>query len=190
MFGYSIHALRRLCLRAAPPQISRHWRQLASVELLHCLPALGCVLYLPGQASRTPLLPSRGLLLGSAELLPLLGTHWVAGAGIITTDGPHEWIECVDRRGVIRARLHLLPDTDYLAWDELLATGKSVPEPACWRGPRRFRATRAQLCSFRLHPLAGLQVLDYEAAPMVSMPGCDVARQVAEAEAVPLLAGG
>lgn len=154
------------------------------MELLHRLPALGCVLYLPGECidTRAP----RGCLLGAADLQPLLRTHWLAEAGEVTTDGPHEWIECVDARGTTRARLHLLPDTDYLAWDRLLDAGEGVSAPAAWRAGRRFQPASARLCCFAWRPLACMQVFDGRLASSVSSAGERLAVQIAGAEALPL----
>jgi hypothetical protein len=168
----------------APSPIARRWRRMAPAALLHRLPTLGCVLYMPG--TDTGVEPLHRCLLGSRELAPLLCTHWLAEAGEVTTDGPREWIECVDARGVIRARLHLLPDTDYLAWDRLLAAGEAVPVAAPWRASCRFRPASARLCGFRWRPLACLQVFDACPAPVVSLAGQRVAAQVARAEALPL----
>lgn len=185
MFGHPVHALRRLCLHVAPSRVDRRWVRIAPLALMRQLPRLGCVLYLPGETVPGAR-PPHALLLGQAELQPLLRTCWLAAAGMVTTDGPYEWIECVDCSGAIRARLHLLPDTDYLAWDLLLAGGEAVPPPACWRGSRSFRPISAQLWCFRWRQLACLSLLEGCAASQVSGVGQRVAREVARAEALPL----
>ncbi len=75
----------------------------------------------------------RGLLVEAMQLAPLLQTRWLL-ASMITVEGSRKWIECVDREGRCWARLYLLPDTDYLAWDRLRACGGPVPaaRPARW----------------------------------------------------------
>ena len=184
MFGRPFPVFQHLCRNIAPPQVTRRWRRMAPAALLHRLPALGCVLYLPGECADTRSPP--GWLLGSADLQPLLRTHWLAEVGEVTTEGPREWIECVDVRGVTQARLHLLPDTDYLAWDRLLAAGEGVPAAASWRASRRFRPASARLCGFRWWPQACFKVFDACPAPVVSLVGQRLAAQVALAEALPL----
>jgi hypothetical protein len=184
MFGRPFSVPRCLGHELEPAQITRRWRRITPLELMHRLPALGCILYLPGVCVdvQTP----RGWLLGAADLQPLLRTHWLAEGGEVTTEGPREWIECVDARGVTQARLHLLPDTDYLAWDRLLAAGESVEPPVGWRVSQRFQPASARLCCFESRVLACLRVLDACLAPAASAVGQQLAGQVARAEALPL----
>jgi hypothetical protein len=184
MFGRPFSVLQCLDHYLAPVPVTRRWRRITPLELMHRLPTLGCVLYLPGDGMGID--PPHGCLLGARELEPLLRTHWLAEAGEVTTDGPHEWVECVDVRGVTQARLHLLPDTDYLAWDRLLAMGQDTSAPAPWRASRRFQPASARLCGFRWRPLACFQVFDACLVPAVSLAGQRVAAQVARAEALPL----
>ncbi|MGC1550309.1 MAG: hypothetical protein WA777_17455, partial [Rhodanobacter sp.] len=124
------------------------------------LPLLGSVLYLPEQAVTGTLahLP-RGLLVEHLEMSPLLQTCWLAAASVISSDGPHEWLECIDRYGRLRARLHLLPDTDYLAWDALLAAGTPIAAPVSLQRSNGFRAESARVVFFRSRQLAGLTLL-------------------------------
>jgi len=169
---------------AAPVTVTRRWRRLAPLALLGHLPALGEVLYLPGASVGID--PPPGCLLGARELEPLLRTHWLAEAGEVTTDGPREWIECVDARGVVQARVHLLPDTDYLAWDRLLAAGECVEPPLGWHASRRFQPASARLCCFERRVLACWQVFVARPAPAASTVGQRLAGQVAREEALPL----
>jgi hypothetical protein len=184
MFGRPFSILQCLGCHPEPAHVTRRWRRITPLELMHRLPALGCVLYLPGECAVTRS-PS-GWLLGSADLQPLLRTHWLAEVGEVTTEGPREWIECVDVRGATQARLHLLPDTDYLAWDRLLAAGEGVQPPVGWRISPRFQPVSARLCCFDWRALAGLRVFDVRLAPVASVVGQRVAGQVARAEALPL----
>src|SRR3546814_12231625 len=93
----------------------------------------------------------RGLLAEAMQLAPLLQTRRLVAASAITVEGPREWIDCVDREGRTCARLHLLPDTDYLAWDRLLACGEPMAAtPARWlRHPRPASAREIGSASCR-----------------------------------------
>ncbi|TAM58388.1 MAG: hypothetical protein EPN49_12615 [Rhodanobacter sp.] len=167
------------------PAISRCCWQLAPAALLEALPALGAVLYVPKQPRWPAYRPMpRGLLAEDAVLAPLLQTHWLLAASVVTSEGPREWVECVDRHGHLRARLYLLPDTDYLAWDMLLAGGKpvAVPMQAWW--PRNGRSGSAQLLRFHVRRLAGLRVLGCETAMSVSALSRHLAERVAGVEAL------
>lgn len=139
--------------------ISRRRLRLSPQELICRLPALGDVLCVSGHASGALLreLP-RGTLLQSIQLAPLLQCRCVFAASTITVEGPREWIECRDADGHTRARLYLLPDTDYLAWDALQADALAISPPeqaeaAAWH------PVRAELLRFHTRALAGLQLL-------------------------------
>lgn len=59
----------------------------------------------------------------------------------VTSQGPRECLEFPDAAGEIQAKLFLLPDTDYLAWDEMLASRQHTPglhELAHWQAPLRY----------------------------------------------------
>lgn len=128
-----------------------------------------------------------GLLADSRMLMPLLRVRRLVAASVITIDGPREWLECLDRRGRECARLYLLPDTDYLAWDALL-NGDALPAQVTQesREPCRVRPLSAQCVCFVLHQLAGLSVLGCSAVASVSQLGVQLARQVANTESVRL----
>ena len=61
-------------------------------------------------------------------------------ASAVTADGPREWLTVVRRHGQRAPQLHLLPDTDYLAWDALAgatpAPLDAAPMAAVSRGLR------------------------------------------------------
>ena len=157
--------------------------------LLRYLPPLGSVLYLPTQSRMSAIeeMP-RGLLVARMQLAPLLQTHYAVAASTITSEGPREWIECVARHGHLRARLYLLPDTDYLAWDALPAGAEATTRPALMlvRWPRNTRSVSAHLLRFHWRQLGGLDVLGAEAATQVSSLSRHLVGQVAAAEAVSL----
>jgi len=155
--------------------------------LARWLPRLGSLLYLHAALAREiadeP--PSR-VLVTQWMVTPLLATCWLVAASAITDEGPREWCECVDRAGRVRACLHLLPDTDYLAWDELMAAdlARCLPPPA--PGTLPFRADGARVVSFRLRQLAGSLLLEQCAATSLSSCGARMAKHIARVAAVAL----
>ncbi|OOG59827.1 hypothetical protein [Rhodanobacter sp. C03] len=184
MFSPLIHRLQECWPRAISTTISRRWLRLAPILLVRNLPALGSVLYVQLQSARRPTrqLP-RGLLIESMQLAPLLQGHRLMAASTITVEGPREWIECIDRDGRPSAQLHLLPDTDYLAWDALLSSAKPLgaPSPACRSHP--CRPVAAQLLCFHMRRLAGLDVLGAETTTRVSALSRQLVAQIAREEA-------
>jgi hypothetical protein len=178
-------------LHVSVPATSRRCWRVSPAMLVRYLPPLGSVLYLPTQPHMSAIdeMP-RGMLVERMQLAPLLQTHYLLAASTITSEGPREWIECVDRHGHLQARLYLLPDTDYLAWDALPAGAEaatmSMPAPTHVRWPRNTRSVSAHLLRFHWRQLAGLDVLGAEAATQVSSLSRHLVGQVAGAEAVPL----
>jgi hypothetical protein len=187
MFGPLVHRLLQ-----ATTTISRHGLRVSPARLLASLPALGSVLYVPMRpGNMTAWEMPRGLLVEALQLAPLLQTCRLVAGSTITVEGPREWIECLDRQGQVCARLHLLPDTDYLAWDRLLASDEpvTVSKPGCW--PRHAQPASARVLRFHTRRLAGLDVLGAEVISRVSPLSRQLAGQIARAEAVPLqLASG
>ncbi|MGH8156754.1 MAG: hypothetical protein ACREPQ_01415 [Rhodanobacter sp.] len=183
MFSPLIHRLQKLCLPANTATISRRWLQLAPAWLARSLPALSSVLYEPMQPSgaATWELP-RGLLVESMPLVPLLQGRRLAAVSTITVEGPREWIECVDGDDRLRARLHLLPDTDYLAWDALLDRAEPASAPTSTGWSYACPAAGAQLLRFHLRRLAGLDVLGGEVVVRVSPLSRQLAGQIARVE--------
>ncbi|KRE85435.1 hypothetical protein ASG75_07530 [Rhodanobacter sp. Soil772] len=184
MFVSLVHRLQDLRLQAATASVSRRGLRMTPARLIAGLPALGSVLYVPMRPGGSTVreLP-RGLLVEAMQLVPLLQTRWLMAASMITVEGPREWIECMDREGRACTRLHLLPDTDYLAWDRLLAGGEPMPasKPARW-----LRPASAQVLRFHTRRLAGLDVLGAEATAAVSPLSRQLAGRIAHAETVPL----
>lgn len=187
MFGPWVHRLQAFRPQACAPSISRRDMRVTPAELAAGLPSLGNVLYVPMRSHDWKM--SRGLLVEAMQLAPLLQTRrWVAGC-MITVEGPREWIECVDGYDRACARLYLLPDTDYLAWDSLLAGGEPMAAPVTLS--RHSPPANAQVLRFHVRRLAGLDVLGAEASEEVSPLSRQLAGHIARAEAVPLqLASG
>ncbi len=176
--------LPAVCGHAKGSTVCRARLCLTATQWAGGLPALGDVLYLSGHAgcaSQNGLSP--GLLVESVELAPLLQTRALVVASEITPDGPREWIECLSAEDRLLARLYLLPDTDYLAWDALHAgAGMATDEDRPRADFASWRPARAQLLRFRVRQLAGLQVLRAETGSGASSLGREVAARIARAE--------
>ncbi|WP_203546626.1 hypothetical protein [Dyella caseinilytica] len=127
-----------------------------------------------------------GLLVDEHALAPLLDTRWLLATSTVTEDGPREWLECVDSSGRIRARLHLLPDTDYLAWDALMNAGDLHNGPAALSNTSPLRPDSAEVVSFKVRELAGLQLLERSNSALSSLGG-RIAARIAHAESAVLL---
>lgn len=185
MFGWLATHIAHVCPRAAGIAVERRWLRIAPRQLARRLPAAGCVLYMPCTAPMAADATEPGLLAAQCGLAPLLRVRWLVAASAIGSDGPHEWLECRAGDGRLCARLHLLPDSDYLGWDALLAAG--VPMSAAdSRRPDEVRVESAQLLDFRWWRLAGLDVLDAVSTTRVSALGGEIARGIARAEGLAL----
>ncbi|MHC1480168.1 hypothetical protein ACYJW8_07945 [Frateuria aurantia] len=124
------------------------------------LPALGTVLYLPALQLRAwPIArPQVSVVAESPLLLPLLHTRTLRVASQVATSGPLEWMDCEDGVGQRLARIYLLPDSDYLAWDRITAHGEAEERPLA-TALRRWRPGAAILTGFRLRQLARVPLL-------------------------------
>ncbi|MFA6228878.1 MAG: hypothetical protein WC617_01725 [Rhodanobacter sp.] len=184
LLGPLAECLRASCRRDSAVAVSRRHLRLSPARLLAGLPALGDVLYLSSHAGGAQLreLP-QGVLLESICLAPLLQCVSLLAASAITVEGPQEWIECQDADGRTCARLCLLPDSDYLAWDALHAgacsTTAGVPAPPA----RPWRPANAHLLRFHARGLAGLQVLRAETSSNLSPLSRQVAGRIARDDA-------
>lgn len=181
MLSPLLHRLQALF--PAGHTMTRRAIRMRPATLIEALPGLGSVLYVPMQVpADTDGISSPGLLVEAVQLAPLLHLHWLVAATLIGVDGPREWLDVIDVRGRLCARLHLLPDTDYLAWDALLASGEAVA------GARRrlqwSRPGAACLLRFQHYRLAGLGVLAAEPNPCISPLGHALASRIVQAEAL------
>jgi hypothetical protein len=163
--------------------------QITASALAQWLPLLGSVLYVPSRAevdasARWP----GGLLSESPLLTPLLRARYLRVLGIVSADGPREWIECLDARGEILAKLHLLPDTDYLVWDNLPDESRIIARRLGHSRSRMFRGAAAHLMRFRCQPLANMLCLGEALPPRISPLGRVVAQAIAGSQ--PLLMQG
>jgi hypothetical protein len=187
MFGWLTTPSSPRCRHAPLTVLSRRVRHISPHALTHKLPGLGSVLYLHNTAAQvlTEALPP-GLLVTERALAPLLDVRWLMATSAVTDDGPREWLECMDRFGRPRARLHLLPDSDYLAWEALMAMHESPFQPPVTPGMSMLRPDSASIVNFRLRVVAGLTVLERGAISELSPIGHHVAAHIAHAESVSL----
>jgi hypothetical protein len=187
MFGWFTTFGTTPRLRLAAQEL--RWLQVSTAQFARALPSLGCVLYLPSHDVPPTLarLP-RGLLAADAGVAPLLATAYLCAGTAVTPEGPREWLECMDRRGRTVARIYLLPDTDYLAWDAMLAA--ATPVAPLDRAPRqqRFVPAHARVVAFTVHAMPPLGILGEWSPAALSPIGRSLASDIAVAEAVRLVA--
>ncbi|CAM5244953.1 hypothetical protein [Rhodanobacter lindaniclasticus] len=158
---------------------------LSMTRWLAGLPALGSVLYVPAVTHGLPRgRPLPGLLVEAIELAPLLHTRSLACASAITPDGPREWMECRDAGERVLARLYLLPDTDYLAWDAMQAGAEAGVVVTAAAAPA-WQPAAARLLRFRLRKCAGLYLLGADAVATSSTLGRELAARIVRDGAMP-----
>ncbi|GGA22752.1 hypothetical protein [Dyella nitratireducens] len=184
MFGWLAAHSPSLCRRAPHTVVSRRARRITPRALIEALPGLGSVLYLHAASNLATLDDLPQGLLAQCAFLPLLSAHWLIAVSVVTDDGPREWCECVDVCGRTRARWHLLPDTDYLAWDALTAACAAVSPPS---DTQPWRPGCASVVSFHLREVAGLMLLEQDASPVLSQLGGRIANRIAHAESAVLI---
>lgn len=187
MFASLLHRLQDLHRAGSVPSIHRRRMRMDPAELFDALPALGSVLYMPVCPRGQPpsALPG-GVLVETMQLAPLLQTTTLDVVCAITTDGPREWADCRDARGRLCARLYLLPDTDYLAWDHLFGASPGVSPGDVPHAERQRHGACVALLRFHVRAMAGLRVLGAEIHPPASALSRQLAGQIARAEAVML----
>ena len=167
------------------------------------LPRLGAVLWLDRPARRSyprAMIASRGVLLLDHPALQSLARCDSASAHRqVTSHGPREWIAFHDMGGEPSAKLFLLPDTDYLAWDEMIdATGLApslveeaarwYPQAACLRSLflRLGAPWQAQALTFEHRRMPWLQALDARPPLRLSLLGHELALAIARNEGAEL----
>jgi len=185
MFGWLAARSIPLCRPAHRALASRRIRSITPHALIDMLPALGSVLYLHARSNavmRDAPFPC-GLLVTDRAFAPLLDVRWLMAVCVVTDDGPREWCEGIDRLGRTRARWHLLPDTDYLAWDALTASCQADGDVLARIGAQPLRPDHACVVNFRVRHLAGLSVLEHDTAALSPL-GDHLAARIAHAEAV------
>jgi hypothetical protein len=183
MFGWLASFGMHSRARSTP---TTRWLAITPRTLVEGLGQLGGVLYLAPRSAACPVQEDAtfGCLVESANLAPLLATRHVGLTCAITAEGPREWIDCVGGEGEALARIYLLPDTDYLAWDGLFVDATPVGAPNRELPDREWlRASRARVLSFTRKRLVGFTVLGARDV-LISSLGRGVARDIAVSESV------
>lgn len=177
------------------PQAGLDWHR-----FVEWLPRLGTSMWVHRGVSdrafpRARLLPQGVLLLDHPSLAAFADCLNVTAHGVVGAQGPREWLDFTDRRDTCIARLFLLPDTDYLAWDAMLVDCAIVRiesrAPQRWsahtvfiRGAfSRLRSTwQAQAMRFPVLRLPCLQVLGLREPESLSVLGRQLAIAIASDE--------
>ncbi len=163
------------------------------------LPRLGAVLWLhragDGVFPHARLLSRGVLLLDHPALAAFSGSAQVKAHSVVTARGPREWLELIDVESCCLARLYLLPDSDYLAWDAMLAdcaiTHAGASAATRWRAHAAFlhcalrgrrQCWQARTVRFPLLHLPRLHVLGLCAPLALSDLGQQLAQRIAEDE--------
>lgn len=164
-------------------------------EFAEWLPRLGPVLWLDrrtttAQARLCANARSGPLLLDHPALITLSNCHKLAAHHAIATHGPREWVSFHSANGEVDARLYLLPDSDVLAWDEMIpglrmdCSGSNQDEPPTHtnflrRALGRFgQRWQARLLEFRSLNRPWLNVLDAKAPLKISLLGIELAGHI------------
>jgi hypothetical protein len=183
MFGWLASFGMHPRARSTP---TTRWLAVTPRTLVEGLGQLGGVLYLAPRSAACPMQENLtfGCLVESVDFAPLLATRHVGLTCAITAEGPREWIDCVGSQGEALARIYLLPDTDYLAWDGLFVDATPIEAPSRELPDREWlRASRARVLSFTRRRLVGFTVLGARDV-LISSLGRGVARDIAVSESV------
>ena len=186
---------------APPPRASA---ALDLPRLAEWLPRLGAVLWLERRERRSPplraLIGARGIVLLEHPSLAVLGRCVAITAHTaVTPQGPREWLSFRDAKDEVRAKLFLLPDTDYLAWDEMAAATRLAPtreDTPGWHAHTAFlrgalarfgAAWCARVLRFDAGRLPWLRTLDAQPPLRLSLLGLELARTIARSESAELV---
>jgi len=180
-------------------------RSLDLARLADALPRLGPVLWLERQAAPASgghAAPRRNgiVLLDHPALAALARCASIVAHTAVTNMGPREWLCFRNAEGAAQAKLFLLPDTDYLAWDEMTAACRLEPTrvspPQRWSAHGAFlrgafarlgAPWRARVIAFDLRRLPWLRTLGARSPLRVSLLGFELARAIARDEAAELV---
>lgn len=127
----------------------------------------------------------RGAAAGAPDLHALAHPARLCHACAVTPEGPRESLSFCDEAGIARVHLHLLPDTDYLAWDALVAAARTLPASD---GAPAGRVDRARRLRFQTHRLGPCELLCVRTADTAGALSWRTARQLAQAQGVRLIA--
>jgi len=169
------------------------------VRIADALSKLGSVLWLERRERRVGqmrvTIGAGGLVLFDHPALAVLGRCSAMTAHTaITPRGPREWLCFRDATGETQGKLYLLPDTDYLAWDEMNAASRIVPQaesPSRWHAHGAFlrgamarlgQGWRGRLLTFEFKRFPWLRTLGAQAPLRISLLGLELARAIARDE--------
>ncbi|WP_440225027.1 hypothetical protein ACQQ2N_07225 [Dokdonella sp. MW10] len=167
--------------------------------LAEWLPRLGTVLWIERREVNAPThaRSSSGdglVLLEHPAASALARASVLRACSMVTPQGPREWLGLYDEHREPSAKLFLLPDTDYLAWDQMAsANGLSPIDMTASEPPGHPTFLRRALARFGHRWQARLLVFDLRQTPWVrslgahaplriSLLGLDVARSIVRAE--------
>jgi hypothetical protein len=173
-------------------------------RLVDAMPRLGAVLWLERRERRPlPRLAASGshgvLLIEHPALAALTRSVGATAHCAVTPNGPREWLCFQDSAGTSCAKLFLLPDTDYLAWDEMTAASHIAPpvRPAQpWHAHGAFlrgalarlgSGWRARVLTFELKRMPWLRTLAARPPLRISLFGFEIARSIASDEGAELV---
>jgi hypothetical protein len=174
------------------------------LRLVDAMPRLGAVLWLERRERRAlPRLAASGahgvLLVEHPALAALTRSAGVTAHCAVTPNGPREWLCFQDDAGTTRAKLYLLPDTDYLAWDEMTAASRIAPALTSvqpWQAHGAFlrgalarlgSGWRARVLTFELKRMPWLRTLAARPPLRISLFGFEIARSIASDEGAELV---
>ncbi len=172
------------------------------LQIVDALPRLGPVLWLERRAQARARIATRAghgvLMVEHPALAPLTRCESVTARCAVTPNGPREWVCLDDDAGTTQAKMFLLPDSDYLAWDEMTAdrvTRARAPGPhwhphaAFLRGAfaRLGGAWHARVLAFQLRRLPWLRTLAARPPLRMSLFGFELAHTIAADEGAELV---
>lgn len=172
--------------------------------LAEWLPRLGATLWMDrkqrgGTTARSSGEGNGVCLIEHPALAPLVRCATASAHTLLTPQGPREWLCFRDREGMAQAKLFLLPDTDYLAWDEMSAAmllAPAPPEPERWQAHNAFLHQalarlhgnwQARLLIFEHTRLPWMRLLGAKPPLRISLLGLEFARVIARADGADLV---
>lgn len=160
-------------------------------SLTAALALLGPVLHVDAHAPGAPAhLPDGAPWPARSELVGLVCATHVAASVRLDSDGPGEALHFLDGHGGPLASLWLLPDSDFLVWEALIAHLPTMPMPQSgWQcGQCATLRGRARVCCFQSIRVTRGTWLDAVAPTRLSGIGQMRARRLAQAAGASLLA--
>lgn len=168
-------------------------------EFAEWLPRLGPVLWLDRRNAnrQTRICPdarSGPVLLDHPALVTLCNSRKLCAHHAVTVHGPREWVSFHSASGEVDARLYLLPDSDVLAWDEMIpglrmacAGSEQNDAPTHTNFLRRAlgrfgQRWQARLLEFRSSRQPWLNELDAQPPLKISLLGIELAGHIVRDE--------